>query len=884
MADGDVVEIPSTAIVLTKNCFEDRNYLMVACYLCDSEGVELESVKDYKEKGTCLKIRTEIVKNEVSIGKNKKRYAGEHVDEFVYYIPNLYKGYLIDLTKSGSQSDAEIANVMEFFNNQTNPLTIESDEGVSSIQFSNTMENTARSDDNNSSSFVRSVSITINELTDKDIIGYRSKVFLSDISMQYLQDCGYGSDDFYDVVENLWNKHHISSDHAVFSNNGSFFRIDITTIERIARTMVFRHSLVNPLTDEITINDGNPNKYHYSHISDCFCKHDDYEYDPLVEVDKPDNMRKPGQISELYNERTPSFRYRADDVSGLNKVILNILNDPNLKVYKITKLIIGDHLTPVLEGFPKKKYTIAEKTYQLMFNRFSDIEINNNSLTIIFPQGNLSVKKLKIVNGTILSNNTIIKIEEDLSLENCTFDNYKEVTTPSHTVFNVSKSVKIDGLIISDIIKLSFITEKPDITGDFSNISFKMSYDNIKYKGSFLILTGFTTLNILDIDALEAELPSNPLIHMINCITVSITGMKSKYNFNKNFITAVGFDELNIGDCEITNTSRTGCFLNISSVTEEATIAISKTNLSCNKFINLVKSKVGEFKVSDCNLKFNKFISMIDSSINKVVSNKGTVDCDEFRLNKIDFSYDSTIITSKICSISAKLSGSFNKASIICDSLTLTTEELAKMSAIETIFEATKCIFTSVDNNKSKLDFTKSSMIGDILEVKNILDVSFGYCYFMSVNNIMSDIDTISFTEGTIRINSVRKFELSNIKTVKNSEMLIYNGPGNLKFNTYDIDKIGLKFSCYSDVQFIRDTINTKSNEVYVRTADTINYKVKLTSNNCSSSFIGVENKKDLIISSSSKDFKIFKSADDNFNTATGGRGLYKEIIYKYNK
>jgi len=81
-------------------------------------------------------------------------------------------------------------------------------------------------------SLVRGVSINVTELSVKDILGYGDEVFFTEVSMKYLQECGYGSDDFYHVIENLWNSHQITSDHAVFSNSsGGFFRIDLTPIQ-----------------------------------------------------------------------------------------------------------------------------------------------------------------------------------------------------------------------------------------------------------------------------------------------------------------------------------------------------------------------------------------------------------------------------------------------------------------------------------------------------------------------------------------------------------------------------------------------------------------------------------------------------------------------------
>ena len=781
--------------------------LMVACYICDENGVEIDDYREYKEKGKSLKIITEEYDQEVAY-KGKRRYSGPEVGELIYWMYNK------------DQKNKE--NLSEFLESRSN----------------------------------------IDDITD-DMQRYATE---SDLV----------------VLSDEINTITINPNIINVTNNGKFRR----TIYKPSLSIPQEPPLnpEEPIPDPIIVPDeSSPDTFTHIHIIDGYSENNKFEDSPFAEIDSPDNCRKLGNTSELYSKRCPSIRFNADPNGGLNKAILQLLQDPRLDEYNLETLIIDNNVTPELQKFkPLSAYSIKENTYVEIFKKFNKIEINNSIISVIFPKGECKANNITLKNCKILANNSTIKISESLVIENCTFLNNNPDSGTKHIIFNCSKDPKISGIILDEVVKLSFICEEDDINISLNSITFNCDSSNSSLKGPIVNLIKFTEATVSGIiKTEECVLSNSQLISCTDCIDVKLNDIElGKESINKTLFSINGFNLFKIDNIsgELSDNISSLCTLTNSGT--ECDITFSEIKVPFTKLCSIVKCNINKFVITDSDFSLEELFSLLNSSIITFKIDNSTLSLIENIEIKLDtIVIDNSTINGKDITFTSRNSINLSKTTISCKNLNINLKEAVKLSTTEITFNVNKIFKLIGDNTEtsaSRIDFIKTNIEGSEFNIESVESVSFKYIFMMSKNLIINNCKKFSSTDTTIRLNSVNKMSFLKINEVKQTTFLFENG-GNINIDSEKC--IGeFNFNINSDSNIKRNCKNCKILEVYKNT-DNNTLSVSLESNECKSSAF-ILDKKNLIISPLCKDFKLFKNVPENFEKNTAGKDKYENIYF----
>jgi len=781
--------------------FSIETRLIVACYICDENGVEIEDLKDYKEKGRSLKILTEEYEQEIASPKGKKRYTSPRAAELVYWDRNLYYGVdYSSLITARTNDDAILADMQQFA--KTTPAVVFSDQ-----------------------TFPASFNKSVNGFENNNVV--RRTIFKPSI---------------------------------------------VTMGDPLA---------IPPIEPEIIPDSSSPINYTHLHVVERYASNDKFLDSPLFEIDKPDDCRKIGSVSELYAKRCPSIRFSANPTSGLDGAILKLLMDPRLNAYNLESLIIGEHNYAELRKFkPLSAYSIKQETYSKIFKKFKKIEINNPMITVVFPSGEFEADSIKLKNCTILVNNSTIKSKSPINIENCKFANNNPKTGPKHLILNTSNSINIKTVTILEPVKLSFISETNDINLSIDSLIYDCDVTNSGIKGAMVNVVKFTELNITGITKTDkAILSSTPLMGITDCITVKINEIVvSPESFSGNLFNISGFNEV-VFDNVNGSPSSTGSLCSISNSGLEGSVKFSNIKTSFNKLCTLVKCTLGSFSIDGSEITLNKFVSVLNTSILSVKCNTSIITFKED--NSFDFptlAFDSSTINGTNLNIKTENTLTLSKSSIACTNLSINLNNTSKLSTTEasfTIKDKFEIIGKNKDDIASKVDFVKSTLEGEMCTIDIVDSISCNYAFIMVKNFIVSNCKVFDSTDSTVRINKVDLMSFTAVTDMKKSAFLIEDG-GSLSVNT---DKcIGkLIFTINADAKINRKSVNSRTGETFINKDKKLSLAIN-TSGCKSSAFIA--ERKSISISPLSDDFKLFKSTPAKFEISTAGKELFEDIYY----
>lgn len=660
-------------------------------------------------------------------------------------------------------------------------------------------------------------------------------------------------------------------------------KINDHTNNSIIRISEYRNSKLlhsgNPEDEPQYIPDQDGPVYTHMRAVERYCSHDKFRDSPFAIIDTVDDHVKLGIVSEIYANMTPSVRYVTKD---LNKTILSIISDNRLQKYNFKKIIIGEHNTPVLKNIKSKDYRIEEKTFQILFDRFKEVEINNTIVNIIFPEGKINIENLELVNCNISTNNTTINIEKELKIYNCTFVNNGSDGEVRHLVFNISSDIKVETININDISRLSFINinDTPNLNAEFINIKYNLRADN-KVKGSLVNIVGFMDLSVTGVNKSDNTfMPNLTLLNIISCTTITIFNIDNKSDNYKNLLSIKGFDELNI-DSLIDKSDNSRTLLNISKISDESEINLSEIKTSCNKIVNFTGANLYNFSVNDSIIKCNKFWSLINSDINKINLNDSDIDImEEFTFNgfqSIDF-HETSMYVKDMLKFIVGTELSFTKSTIESEKMEIVLDKKTSVYANDTYFDINKSFKIHNGDESSRIDLVKSTFEGDLLEItdSNVLD--FSYCFILNREFLIKDISALDFIETTLRINKLNRLLIEDIGNIKPSDLFIDNG-GDFILETKNIEGL-FRFLIKENTKINRNSIESKTSESYKKNKDNINFKLIIDSIGGGSSGYFLDNKSDIIVNPLCADFNLFKPYPENFNKSSAGKGVYENIYY----
>ena len=810
---------------MDKRNFIEEPLLMLACYICDESGNELE-YKDYKEKGKTLKIVTEEVLQEV-VPNNEKRYD----EPALYWDPKVYKDLDTSYTKV-----TEISLPIPDSNGETMPP-------------------------------VEKKTFVPDYLVKRDLI---------DEKLEPKMDRFKTSGKFMKVVdgslslaENVKlkgvNNYGLVVRRSVYMNN--------TKIETI-----------NPLNPLETITTYMPipdlGKFTQLNIIDRYGTHDTYVEDPYVEISTPENTRKI-QAYESYANKLPSRVYKVTLKEGLDFGINKLIKDPTMVKYTFTKLIISKNVSTSLKHF-NNNYSIKESTFKTLFSTFKDVEIENNLLDIIFPNGKLELNSLKLKDCRLLTNNTMVKVNGKLTIENISIRS--NGSNIHFTGFSVKDSVKIDSINVTGPSLFNITYEGDDKTKEIALSNVKYTFNNTDKKQRakpVMTIGGFSKATVTKFDKSTSDILSMIPLKFVNCGKVSIVEAKFGESIHElALILMESGTEFSIMDFDDLSGSKSGTCFNLSKLSSEAKVSLTDCNVNSSRVFSLNSCELGELTITDSTLN-------LVSSFFKFIGNK---EIPKFNINKtkVSFSEDVSIdvlesTMDNVEIVAPNITFNINNNLKLMTSLlkingnvNLNLVDGAKVNFRETPIACKHIVSMKGKNiaSNTTIEMIKSIVEGSEWIISDIHMIDLQLSPIASRKVEFKNITTLKSDESPIRTNIVGEFKTNNI--IKSSAVFTMENGGSISLKSHDT---------YGKLTFItEDKLTTIDREVYnsgVYDKYTGDFKLKVVSFNSLSSAFVVDDVTKFIVSPTCSDFKFFKKINPiEFIESNVGKKLYETIHY----
>lgn len=803
--------------------------LMLATFVCDDDGNELE-FDDYKEKGTCIKVVTEEVLQEVAVREHRlyeeqsKKFYWKNSDPILYS----HEGKFLNGTRDNNGTIVDITR---------EEIALDKVKGL----LSNMIIKDVNGVVTNPSDRIRFVLPDNNNLTQHNDTQYNGATVKYDTN----------------IIAN-----------SKIENDKSYTNSTIYDHRSFAKAREIPTSTTTPKELEVVTGTGAA-RFTIMRVSDSFAMTDKHVEDPRVEIGTIDNRRKM-MIYETYSNRTPSKIYKVTPEDGLDKGILDIITDPKLSYYKnLKKLMISENTRPgELQYFTSRNYSIKEETYQKMFDRFKDVSIENMLLEVIFPSKELELNNLKLFNCKIRSNNGIITVNNKLELDNVTITGDNKVF--KSTTFKCKDSVTIPSLNFINVGRLNIICSEKDKNCDISNVVVKCSSNEVVRKtrvsNILLYIDGFLETNITSFKKeKDFDLNNVILLRVMNSNKVSITEFDRGNTPHKSVIIHLdNVQEVNISKyindtMEVKDINKNIFITNM----KVGKINISDSKVNGNELLNISSSEVGEIVIKECVFLLNKFIrgiNSLDIPVIKIDDSTFTL-YDKFNMTYDDVTFSNCIINIKNSesSIISKNKVTFNDSTIGSDKLHIGFTESGKI-----LFNSSNILIKelNIDNTigtNNICEFTQTKIESDILFISNINTISNKYSFY-NIKNIRFDkIGILKSMETELYAPIIKSFIMTNIVSIPKVDFVIAGGEV-IDIVTENCKGI-ISYSIRENNTLInRKSVSCKIVEIYNQNDKDITLRVNST--NCKNSAYIVDKVTNILVDPMSIDYRKFTKID----------------------
>jgi len=631
-----------------------------------------------------------------------------------------------------------------------------------------------------------------------------------------------------------------------------------------------------------------PNKTKYTHmiVFERFGVCDEFIESDSIEISIPENTR-PIQSSELYSKKLPSRAYRiSKQDGGLDFGINRILDDPILAGYKFNKIIIDKHANPILKDFTPDNYGISLKTWTRLVSLYKDIEVSNNLVEVIFPEGDIELDNLKLKNCMISANNSTIKINKKLTIEACYTKSNDFSKKLKSLIFKVKDSIDIKTITIQGLSKLTFLTEEKGKEAKISNVIYDLDYtgNELDVASCLFNISGFANLTLQDIN-------KSPKCNIPGLVLFRLLGVgKSKFiNFDcgttKYTVPLLDIDGgsgLNITKFKDITNSGGSCF-NIKNLTGEAIIGLSDCTITSPKLFSISGSDVGELNIASSIITVDKLYSLIDT---KPIVKINTSNKTELNFNGnldqmfVNGTIDSTTIKFINGDIKIGVNTKFTTSKLISSGdLSIYINDNGTANFKDTPIEAKNIkIMASSNSSKTTLELIKSMLYSDNINLSFIQDINMQYSPLSAKNIVIDSIATFKSMESPLKSSRISEILFTNIVDSASTSFMVEE-TGDFNINTTNV--IG-QFKYVITAGPITINRNSKDSGILDRFEykDKI-FKLNIFSENCNSSAYILDNNDNMSVSLVCKDFILFKKLDPlDFSEGSVGKKLYDTIHY----
>jgi len=578
-----------------------------------------------------------------------------------------------------------------------------------------------------------------------------------------------------------------------------------------------------------------------------------------IDMDTVDNMRKPSSFLIMQAEETLAVKYVDFRNVGLDRMLLNLINDTALNAKQNIKNITVNKF----EGKPSNPslFRISASTIEAMANRFDKITISNSLVKIDLPENaSITVKSLTLEHCTIVGNNSTINVKGDLGLVDCSFESATDEKI-RHITFRVDGNVDVSDLLFKQAINITFGTDSSESTMTARNIKFKASYD--KYYSPLLIV-GFKDLSVIGVKRVEGTAPKTPLIRVAGCITILIMDVDNGQADFDTLIDVDAFNDLSVMNVTCEPLHKFNSVVKISNSSEEGKIKLAEFN---------VKSLSGLlYDILNCKLSTLKF-----DTIKSNVSKMGVIyNCE---IEAVTFSECDIRLSTPVTVSYGSKKLTFSSTQLIAPELTFNVETALHFD--NSMIRADKKMTVNI-NKDSRFSLMKSSLVAGDLNISRVKDatgdsvelttstvggegsktavidsskVVFELSYIIVPSLIIRNANSVDINDTTVRVNVTKNITLSSITNIKNCSLRLENG-GALTVTT-NKSKGKLSFVAASNVKLRRDTVDSITVDKHTVEEENT-YKVSVSSTNCKSSAHLVD-RKYLSILLDGKDFRLFR-------------------------
>lgn len=790
--------------------------LMVLCYICDSEGVEVEKFSDYKKLGRCLKIRTEEYYQEKA-PKGSRRYTGPDAYLYVYHDFTRYNAIMVSFIANKRLNEASVLQWLQS-TNPLKPLVIASDT-TSDVIFDESING------NNNSFLVRR---TV----------YRPEYIIPGTPGTPGDPTAVPPVPEVPAVppENTGTPDPLSLD----------FHTHLLIVDRFANHDNFKES---PLADIDTPDDCRMD----SNISELYL-----ERFPSLRYNVDGETGLESALQKIVNE--PKLADYDLDYLIIGPHVTSELNtfEPR-SAYSIS----WSSYEKLYKRFKKIEVDNTLVNVILPPGDFSPEKLSLKNCIVMANDTNIKCKTpVEMINCTVANSDLktgvkylIINTSTDIEITNLTFSEPVKLIIVANTD---GLSITINALTFN-CNTTGYTVDSPLLTvSNFTNVKIvNITKTNEAITGNTQLIS---TKNCIDVKISDFILG----VEILKGNLLSITGFNS---FSLNNIIS-----------DIPNPD--GVLCNLSSSGPEATIKISLIKTSLKRLCTIVGCDISKINISDCTLNLIEFINTLNSKITTTKVNTCDLTFKNKLVYSFDsLSFDKCNINGTDLDLSSKQNFVLVNSSITCTNLQIRLQNISKLSSNESTFNVSKLFnIDGVDNenNASKIDFVKTNMDGGQMVLSNIDFVSFNFSFIIMEHLKVFNSKVFDSVENTVRVNKCKKISLINVSSVKNSVYYLENG-GNIEFITEKC--IGkFNFTINSDINMKRKSTNCRLADIF-KNDNNNKLSLSIDSNGSKSSAYIID-KSLVSISPLCSDFKLFKYTPANFLINTAGKELYENIYY----
>lgn len=699
-------------MIVEKNLFEDEIRLLVACFICDENGVEIPNLKDFKEKGKSLKIITEEYAQEVAL-PGGRRYAGPLVNETIYWDPKVYYSENVtDLLVKRRDDVAILADMQRFAVDETE-VVVYNDNITPSLSFNDKINDF----DNNNIARLTTFKPSISSIAPPDPNAPPPDPLLPPAEPVYV---------------------------VVPDENSPTTHVHLQVVDRYCS----HDSFIDSPFSEVDTPD---NRRKMGVVSEIYAKKF-----PAIRY----NANPRGGLNAVILNLLNDFRL---DSYKLDKLIIGTHSSPGgLQKFKPTSAYSIDKDTYKLIFSKFKSIEIINPLISVTFPEgeviIDSLKVNdckilaNNSVIKVNSSLEMNNCTVDVNNSTNKVQHIVFNTKKDIDIKGITytgpaklsficegdginakfsdirynFDGSKLdspiLNTVGFTELKIIGIEKMDGAILSNIPILNSV--------NCINVSIMdMKTGNDKYLSNLLLIKGINDLSISEVTDNVGESGT--------FLNVSSTGTDASIKISKANIV--------VGKLMMAISSTIG------------SLSLADSTITVNKLMSKLETTITDFKLSGTTINFKEATDLI---LDKTNFDGSTINVDSFNIT-----LNSVLTLNKTTINSKKLNILFKDVS-----------KITSTDSFFNISENFDMIGVKGDSNASKYEIVKTTISGGNLSIKDVSNITTSYSYLENSGISIDNCQTFNSSDTIIRTDKMRSLSVSNITTIKQSTFFIENG------------------------------------------------------------------------------------------------------------